>query len=210
MFGLSKKLDQLQQSLQQQTEKFEQKEREQLERETISTQEILAQLVKLTESAGKQEMAVGDLLDTMEEWQEDRKQQETGLKDKLLSKTEEELSRKTAQERALLEMVMSACDQLFNLRQAAQKAEDEAWQRQLELAENVLKDKARHAELQQTGCIGEPFSYEIHEAAERVETDEVGRDMTIADVITPGFWYRGKCLRKAKVAVYRTRQEEET
>ena len=217
MFGTGKKIDQLQQSLQQwisseerkkkeweQNEKERQQcfqERQQSERDGF--ERISGQMEKLTDAAGKQEMAVADMLDTWEEWQDRLEAQSGSLQAKLLEKTEKELAEKAEQEKALLESVVSAWDQLFNLRLAARQGADAAWIRQLDLAESMLREKAIHAGLQQTGCVGEPFSYGIHEAVERVDTDRAEADMTVAGVLSPGYWYRGQALRKSRVAVYR-------
>lgn len=208
MFGLSRKIDQMQQLMQQIDSRIRSEE-EQKERADDGIRQIGAQLGQLTEAATKQEMAVEDMLDTLDEWQESQKEQTESLKDRLLEKANTELAEKAEQEGILLEMTISAWDQLFNLQLAAQKAGDEAWTRQLALAGNALAGKARNAGLQQTGCTGEMFSYEVHEAAERAETDQPQLDMTVAEVYSPGYWYRGKCLRKARVAVYRVKQEEE-
>ena len=60
-----------------------------------------------------------------------------------------------------------------------------------------------------TGRAGERFSYEIHEALEWIDTDQPDLDMTVAEVYRPGYWYLGRAVRKAQVAVYRTKTEEE-
>ena len=211
MFGTGKKIDQLQQCLQQWIDRTEQREKQQAkDRDACENDRlrlICDQMNQLADAAGKQETAVTDMLDTWEEWQDRLDAQAESLQKRLLEKTERELAEKAEQERSLLEMTVSAWDQLFNLRLAARKAGDTSWQRQLELADNALKEKARYAGLQQTGRVGEPFSYDIHEAVERIDTDQPDADMTIADVLVPGYWYRERALRKSRVAVYCFRQE---
>lgn len=209
MFGTGKKLDQLQQTVQGLINREEQKDKERKEQENVVLQRISGQMENLAEAAGKQETAIEDMLDTWEEWQEKLDAQAGNLQSKLLEKAEKELADKMRQEHILLEMTVSAWDQLFNLKLAARNAGDETWLRQLGLAENGLKEKAMHAGLQQTGRAGERFSYEIHEALERIDTDQPDLDMTVAEVYRPGYWYLGRAVRKAQVAVYRTKTEEE-
>ena len=209
MFGTGKKLDQLQQTVQGLINREEQKDKERKEQENGVLQRIGGQMENLAEAAGKQETAIEDMLDTWEEWQEKLEAQAGNLQGKLLEKAEKELADKMRQEHILLEMTVSAWDQLFNLKLAARNAGDETWLRQLKLAENGLKEKAMHAGLQQTGRAGERFSYEIHEALERIDTDQPDLDMTVAEVYRPGYWYLDRAVRKAQVAVYRTKTEEE-
>lgn len=208
MFDTGKKIDRLQQSLQQWFSREEQKGEGLKAQEDGAFLKIAEQMEKLTIAAGEQASSVTDMLDTWEEWQDRQAAQAESLQVRLLEKAEKELAEKAGRENTLLEMAVSAWDQLFTLRLAAWKTGDESWQRQLELAESILKEKAAHAGLQQTGLAGERFSYEIHEATERVDTDQRAADMTIAEVFSPGYWYRGQLLRKSRVAVYRVTQEE--
>lgn len=210
MFGTGRKMDQLQQTVQELINREEQKDKERNGQEGIILQRISDHMEGFAEAAGKQETAIEDMLDTWEEWQEKLDAQTDSLQSKLLEKVERELADKTRQERNLLEMTVSAWDQLFHLKLAARNVGDETWFRQIALAENGLKEKAMHAGLQQTGCAGEPFSYEIHEAVERMDTDRLDLDMTVAEVYKPGYWYQGGAVCKAQVAVYRTISEDRT
>ena len=207
MFGTGKTLDQIQQMLQELISNEDRKKPNEQERAAL--QRISEQIADMAEAAGKQQTAIEDMLDTWEEWQEKLEAQTENLQSRLLEKAEKELADRSNQEGNLLETAITAWDQLFHLKLAARNAGDETWLRQLLLAENGLKDSARHAGLQQTGCEGEVFSYEIHEAAERIDTDQPERDMTVAEVYQPGYWYQGRAIRKARVAVYRTETGEE-
>ena len=157
----------------------------------------------------KHDLAISDMLDTWEEIREAQEEKTEDLQAELLEKTREEAEALREREDALTDALISCFDQIFDLSQAAEASGDGAWIRQLQLSENVMREKSLAAGLVITGNPGELFSYEIHEPVERLETDQADRHMTVARVYHRGYWLQGKMIRKARVAVYMQKEEQE-
>lgn len=157
----------------------------------------------------KHDMAIEDMLDTWEEWRQEQADQAEALQRREAEQAREEAEALRGNQDALLALAETCCDQLFILKQAAAAAGDEAWLRQLALAETRVGEKALRAGFQTVGRTGDPFSYELHEPADVKETVEPERDMTLAGVYSQGYWYQGKPLRKAKVSVYQRKENHQ-
>ena len=98
-------------------------------------------------------------------------------------------------------MATAACDRLIELQAAA--AEDETWSRQIHLMWEKLSEPLMLAGLQRLGQPGEPVSYLLHEPIDTVDTADATLHMRVAKVLSGGYAYQGKVLRKARVTVYR-------
>lgn len=211
MFGTGKKLLALQELLeemngrlgakQDEARALQEKTGEQLER----TAETLADM---KEQVGAHDMAIADMLDSWDELQEEQRKQVSSLQARLLEQCQKEAEELRNREEVLVEAVAACREQLFHLRKAAEASGDEAWGKQLGLAEGLLREKALKAGLQEVGQVGEAYSFDLHEIVDAADTEDPALDQTIAAVYTPGSWYRGKMLCKAKVSVYRRRETE--
>lgn len=208
MFGLKKEIRQLKEMLQSIMRQSEDEKQKQLKEVSDGLKTMTDGITAVNEAIGKHDMTIEDMLDEWEEIQAANRQEKENLQVRLIEKQKAELDELSGRAKELIEMTVQAWDQVYLLLQAAQKAKDESWIQQLTLAENQIREKALHAGLQRTGTPGEPFSYEMHEPMLRVDTDKPELDMTVAEVYTPGYWYRGKAFRKAKVEVYRLKEEE--
>ncbi len=219
MFGLKKDIGLLRDTLKKETGLLRDsiqklmdgnEQRETKEREALSDglQEIREKMGHMEETIGKHDMTIEDMLDEWEELHETQHREMESVQRQLMLKQEKELKDYAGRESALLDMTILAWDQIYTLRNAAEQAKDASWVQQLKMAENLLREKAIHLGVERTGTPGEPFSYDIHEPMMRVDTDDPGKDMTVAAVYTPGYWYRGNVYRKAQVEVYRMKNVE--
>ena len=198
MFDTGKKIQTLNQSVDALREQLQAQHQE----DGKTCQNLLQSMDTLQANVRKHDVAIGDMLDTWEEWREDQAKQTEALASALHDRLAAEADALRDRESGLVGALIAACDQFFVLRQAAESASDEAWQRQLFLAESAVTQKALRAGLQVTGATGDAFSYDLHKPAEKVETDRPDQHMTIARVFSRGYLFHGRLQRKAQVAVY--------
>ena len=59
------------------------------------------------------------------------------------------------------------------------------------------------AQIQETGTVGEPFNYRLHDIIKTEETDQETVDGNISRVYAPGLLYQGQVIKKAQVCVYK-------
>jgi molecular chaperone GrpE (heat shock protein) len=78
-----------------------------------------------------------------------------------------------------------------------------SWEKQLFMAKNQIENSLMLCGIQKTGQVEEKTDYRIHEIIDIVETDNKEQNELIARVYSKGIIYKGKVIRKAKVAVYK-------
>ena len=204
MFATGKKLQKLQEQIDLQRNESSEFRR----RYGEDTENLARGLETLRQAVQKHDMAIADMLDTWDEWREQQAEQADSLRDVLSQKTQAEIGVLREREETLLDGLITAYDQLFQLCAAADSSGNEIWRKQLRLAEAKLNEKCLRAGLQVTGLAGESFSYDLHEPLEKLDTALPDQHLTVAEVFSPGYWYHGKLLRKAKVSVYYLKETE--
>ncbi len=198
MFETGKRIQQILELM-----KTQQKESETNQKKRTEQSDRIAQnLMETAQAVQKHDMAIADMLDTWEEWREELSSQWGSMQERQAEQARDEAEAIRKQADAFLGGMITACDQLFLLRKAAENARDIAWSRQIGLAEAEVHAKALQAGLQITGKVGEVFSYDLHEPIERIESDHPEQHMTLAKVYSQGYWIQGRLLRKAQVAVW--------
>ena len=180
-----------------------------LEKLSQSSEGSFAALEKLTGSVGRHDMAIEDLLDSLEEWQSDQKDLMAKVQAALEGEARDSLRVSAGREKTLLEMAVASMVQMDGLLLAAQRAGNEPWIRQISMAMEKLKEFRVKAGLVPLGEKGECFSYELHEAVEAVKPQTAEQEMRIAEVYERGYAYQGQIVQKAKVSVFRRLQEED-
>lgn len=155
-------------------------------------------------AASKHEMAIEDMLESWEEWQEKLRDQEARQAEREKTDAAAFLRR----EKALVKLLMDYHDQFFALRRAAEEAGNAAWSRQFSASMDSLSEGLALAGVQMIDQPGAAFSYALHEAIEAVETPDQALDMRVARVYSCGYVYQGNVLRKAKTAVYRYKEKQ--
>ena len=156
-----------------------------------------------------------DMLDNgLEEWERTLRSQTDSLEDLLdtmeaQSRGETELQQRLSEaeerEQALLDLVSLTRDQLDMV--SRRLSGDAAWSDQFAMMSRESAKLLRNAGIRETGVVGEPVDYEIHQVLEAVETDKKEQDHTVASVFSVGRIYCGRILGKAKVAAYRLKGE---
>ncbi len=217
MFGTKKEIAALRECVERSDAERRQQEREREEKlldriaaleEKISGDGKNTDLEVLGEKINRHDLAIGDLVDSMEEMMTEQRERQEALSDALGERAEREAKEAKRREEKLLALAIACEEQLFALKTAATVSEDDAWQRQIESAEEKILSTAVPAGFQRIDRAGEAFSYDLHEAIETRETEDSGKAMKVAEVYTCGAMYQGKVMRKAKVAVYQRREEE--
>lgn len=91
---------------------------------------------------------------------------------------------------------------------AAEETKDfEKMLKGLELVYGELKEVLRQEGLEPIEAKGRPFDPNLHEAALEVGGDESG-ELVVADVLRPGYSFKGRILRPAMVKVTRKSKEQ--
>ncbi len=174
-----------------------------LEQLNQRTNTAMTELQDLKKTVDKHDMAVVDMLDSWEEWQDKLQQTLEDFRDSPLNELTERLQCAQDQEKALLDLLVSFYDQLFALSKAANSAGDEAWIRQFRMTDSKLSDLMNKTGIEVMGGTNKPFDYDTMEAIHVLDTDRLEKDMTIAEQYQCGYRYHGKIIRKGVVAVYR-------
>lgn len=220
MFGAGKEIAALRESIGQWNAKMEKQEQEREERlsariaalgektDGADREKQNKALEALGEKINRHDLAIGDLVDSMEEMMAEQQEKQQALSDVLREKEAQATREAERREEKLLALAIAYQEQLFALGNAAALAADEAWERQIETAEAKILSASVPAGFQRIGRVGEMFSYDLHEAIETWETDDPGMKMKVAEVYTCGAIYRGKVIRKAKVAVFQEAPSE--
>jgi molecular chaperone GrpE len=81
-----------------------------------------------------------------------------------------------------------------------QESTDKEFQRGMELIYQRLSDTLKKLGLEPINSVGQPFDPHIHQAIDRVETDEA-EDQTVLEEFQPGYRFKGRLLRPAMVKV---------
>lgn len=134
-------------------------------------------------------MALEDCVEMLEEWNNDKEQVR---KQKQEAKKEQE---------KLLGVCSAYQEQLWSMQRYA-KEHDDFWYQQLLLMEKVMEESmivSGITLITKTDCV---VNYELHEVIEIRETEEPHKDKVVADIVRPGYCYKGEVRRKAKVVVY--------
>lgn len=197
MFGLGKKERQMQERLERLEAALLSMERENRE----SAEALSARVSDLRGAANRHDMAIADMLDTWEEWRE-------ALRSELSGRYREEARESARRENALLETLVDFHDQFYALKRAAEQAGDHSWKRQLELAGEKMSGKYALADLQIIQAKDAPVNYDLHEVVSVEAAENRNQSMRVADVYTCGYAYRGKVIRKAKVAAFQWTEGE--
>ncbi len=165
--------------------------------------ELTSGLKELRNATNQHDMAIEDLLDSWEELQEEQRKEKESMTAALIETMAREQRQTAQREQSLLQLCMTAMDQLFALHRAADEAGAEEWSQQLKLTEDKLGAVSLPAGFQVIGDVGAPVDYGIHEVIDVQVAEIPGQENTVAEVISRGYCHMGTILRKARVSVYR-------
>lgn len=203
MFGIKKLLRQILARL----EKMETALDSRDQANTRDAQQLAAGIKELQSAVNTHDMAIEDLLDSWEEMQQEQREETRKLASALAASTEREREQYAVREKALLDLAITACDQLYGLRRAAEETNDEAWRRQLDLAWRKLNEVRLPAGFAVVCETGIPVNYALHEVIGVTEAASPERNHLVAEVYSCGYVHMGKVLRKAKISAFHTERE---
>ena len=147
---------------------------------------------KLQSDVKHHDMAIEDMIESWEEFQQENRQQNQQMK---------ELFSRIGAEDRLMELCVAYEQQMHMIRRMA--AGDPSWEKQLALVDTQLqpiRDKAGFLVISKKG---DPVDYALHEVISVQETEEEEKNGRIESVYEPGFCRNGQVYRKAKVGAYR-------
>ena len=178
------------------------------EKNAQSAEHLAQRVSELSGAANRHDMAIEDMLESWEELQEQAQAERTTLISALTESAQRERQESLAREKALLSLVISAHDRLFELQRTAEEAGAELWLRQLVLAQQKLEEARLPAGFQTVEQSGVPLNFTVHEASGIVPTQDAAQDRLVAEIDAPGYLYKGQVLRKARVSVWRLTESE--
>ncbi len=169
------------------------------------------ELQALRESVSRHDIVLEDMLDEWQSFQDQQQEEKDSLRKDLLDRLQSESKSLVENEQALLSLSMNFLDQLFVLRRAAVEEKDPSpWARQVLLTAEKLQPSLMETGLQLIDSANDPFSYQLHESVQVISTDDPALDMRVKDVLSCGYLYQGRVVRKARVAVWRLSQPDHT
>lgn len=164
-----------------------------LEQEHQKIEELNQMVKKIGSDIARHDMALEDMLESLDEKSESERFMSGRVME--LNETEEKL----------LLLITDYQEQLFLIDSSIKNRNSvtDAWESQFALVREKLF-------LHMTACgitsVSEPFqtvNYDYHEVIKVVDTENEELNRTVAQVYSPGFIYKGKVFKKAKIAAYR-------
>lgn len=137
----------------------------------------------------KHDMAIEDLLEKLEENESER--EESGKRILECRETE----------KLLLELFESYQEQFWNLKRLAGE-KDETWSSQMALIGTKLEHCRQLCGISIIEESGIEVNYDLHEVMEAVDTEQREKDKLVAEIISWGYLYKGRVMKKAKVTAY--------
>lgn len=137
----------------------------------------------------KHDMAIEDLLEKLEENESERE------------KSEKRILECRQTEKLLLELFESYQEQFWNLKRLAGE-KDEAWAAQMALVGAKLEHCRQLCGISIIEKGGIEVNYDLHEVIEAVDTVRQEQDRLVAEIISWGYLYKGRVMKKAKVTAY--------
>ncbi|WP_165492025.1 nucleotide exchange factor GrpE [Egibacter rhizosphaerae] len=97
--------------------------------------------------------------------------------------------------------LLSVLDNFGHVRLGAEEAEDQPLAKGVEMVYRELWAALSDAGLEEVPGVRAPFDPEHHEAMMQVEADEEVEEPYVAEVLRPGYRFKGRVLRPASVSV---------
>ncbi len=157
-------------------------------------------LDELEKAAGKHDIVLEDLSDTLAEFRAQEEETIQALHRELEAARAERLRREQADEEGLLLLLEEYEKQLRNLE--ALLGENEEWRKQFEAIRSRIRQRCVSAGITLLGVTGEPVNYELHEVLDVRETTDPELDKCIAQVYEGGYIYRDH-IKKARVSAWK-------
>ena len=154
----------------------------------------------LEKAAGKHDVVLEDLSDTLAELREQETDVLAQLHEELDLLREERLQAEQKDREKLMTLLMEYENHLLSIEFLL--SENEEWKKQFALIHQKLKQKSLAAGVVLLGEEGEPVDYEVHEVIDVRKTDRMERDHRVAQVYERGCQYHGM-IRKARVSVWK-------
>ena len=199
MFGTKKQLHEMEERL----KSLEEKIGRLLEENEKHNEEVKLKVGELSKAANRHDMAVEDLIESWEELQEQNRDDKEKLSDALEAASAREREQAHEREKALLDIVIRSHDMLYGLQRAAEESNAEAWIRQFSMTDAKISEMRIPAGFQIVKDTGIPVDYAVHDIAEAAPASEKERDRTVKEIISYGYIYMGRVLRKAQVIAYK-------
>lgn len=152
--------------------------------------EIRKEVQSIGKEVSKHNMTLEDTLDGLEQQSEEEKE------------NREQLFQLKKEQEQLLLLIGAYEEQIWNMKNFVGEYE-ETLGSQLELMQRALKGYQLPCGISMITEPEEKVDYQLHEVIEVIDTEEDERDQMVARIYSPGYLYKGRVVKKAKVAVYK-------
>lgn len=180
------------------TDALQRQERKLDRQRTEQTNQINELMEKNQKMIRKLSDTVEDFLDTLQDQEEEQRQSQQK------QNTAEERERRLVELLGLYQEQMELFEQWITVQDQERSEESQdAWKQQYAMLNRKIKTESRFCTLEDTGTVGEPVDYRLHEVLQVMEPGTKEQEGTIAKVCSHGMLYQGNVIRKARVVAYR-------
>lgn len=158
----------------------------------------------LEKTAGKHDVVLEDLSDTLSELREQEENALESLHREVAALREERLGMEQDQEEKLLELLMEYENHLLMLE--ALLSDKEGWKEQFVKIHERIRQKCLPAGVTILGEAGEPVDYGLHEVIDVRKTSDPELDRHVAQVYERGILYKGH-IRKARISAWKEEEK---
>ncbi len=171
------------------------KRKEEEQKRLEEAERLQQQLSDIQKDLKKQRMAVENITD---EWEDFREGEESRIGELLDWKNQED---------NFIQLFEEYQEQLEGLKKYAGNGDKNLFQ-QIQLVEEKLEKKRRMCGISQIAEAGRTVDYDLHEVIQVLETDNPQLKETVAEIYSPGYIYKGKVRKKAKVSAYCVKEKD--
>lgn len=204
LFG-KKRTQQIKESVQEVLEEgLSRQEQKLLEQQMDQNNQVCESIEKNQKMIRKLSDTIEDFLDTLQEDNSETKQFQKSLKES------EECEQRLVRLIALYQEQMELLDLWINTQADGNTDNNEhnkeavqAWSQQYNMLKGKVDAESRLCAIENIGAKGELIDYRMHEVLQAMETEEKEQEGTVAEVYSSGMLYKGKVIRKARVAAYK-------
>lgn len=204
LFG-KKRTQQIKESVQEVLEEgLSRQEQKLFEQQIDQNNQVCESIEKNQKMIRKLSDTIEDFLDTLQEDNSETKQFQKSLKES------EECEQRLVRLIALYQEQMELLDLWINTQADGNTDNNEhnkeavqAWSQQYNMLKGKVDAESRLCAIENIGAKGELIDYRMHEVLQAMETEEKEQEGTVAEVYSSGMLYKGKVIRKARVAAYK-------
>ena len=159
---------------------------------------------QICENIEKNRKAIRNLSDTVEDFLDMLQEQNNETNQYQL-----EMKKNAEYEQRLVGLVglyheqMELLDQWINGQGTDNETAQQAWKQQYKILKGQVTAESKFCAIEYIGTVGELVDYRLHEVLQAFEPESTQQEGTVATIFSSGMIYKGKVVKKARVAAYK-------